>query len=375
MQSAEVIVIGGGMLGPAIAYGLARRGIDVMVLDEGDTALRAARGNFGLVWYHGKGLSRPAYSDWTRRSAELWPSFAAQLVDETGIDIAFEQKGGIDLCLGDAELAAKEEQIALFQEQSPQRYEASLLDRAEVAGLFPGLRLGDGVSGASFSPLDGLVNPLYLLRAMIAGLQTAGGRYLPGQRVVSIVRQGDDYLVTSETEGFTGHKVVLAAGHGLRGLGSQLGLDAPVKPERGQVLVTERCEPIFPLAMLSLRQNKEGTVMMGGSEEDCGYADDTTLTIMSRLARRAVACFPDLARLRLVRAWGALRVLTPDGYPIYQEAERYPGAYLLTCHSGVTLAAVHAGPGASWVAGDQAPPEFSDFRLGRFDVSATPHPH
>ena len=353
----------------------ARRGIDVIVLDEGDSALRAARGNFGLVWYHGKGLSRPAYTDWTRRSAELWPRFAAELVEETGIDIAYEQKGGIDLCLGEEELTAKKEQIAQFQEQSHQGYEASLLDRAEVAGLFPGLRLGDAVRGASFSPLDGLVNPLYLLRAMIAGLQAAGGRFLPGQRVVSIVRQAEDYIVSSETERFAGHKVVLAAGHGLRGLGSQLGLDAPVNPERGQVLVTERCEPIFPLAMLSLRQNKEGTVMMGGSEEDCGYADDTTLTIMSRLARRAVACFPDLARLRLVRAWGALRVLTPDGYPIYQESESHPGAYLLTCHSGVTLAAAHAGPGSSWVAGDQAPPEFTDFRLGRFDVSATPRPH
>ena len=64
----DVAVIGGGMVGGAIAYGCARRGARVVLLDGADGAMRAARGNFGLVWSQGKGLTMPAYAAWTRAS-------------------------------------------------------------------------------------------------------------------------------------------------------------------------------------------------------------------------------------------------------------------------------------------------------------------
>ncbi len=80
----DFAVIGGGMVGAALAYGLARQGAEVVLLDEGDSAFRAARGNFGLIWVQGKGVDMPAYANWTRRSADLWPEFAAELESETG---------------------------------------------------------------------------------------------------------------------------------------------------------------------------------------------------------------------------------------------------------------------------------------------------
>src|SRR5579864_666765 len=91
MQRFDAIVIGGGLVGSAIAYGLAREGLKPALIDEGDVAFRASRGNFGLVWVQSKGLGAPHYQRWTRHSAEEWARFAAELGESTGIDIGLEQ--------------------------------------------------------------------------------------------------------------------------------------------------------------------------------------------------------------------------------------------------------------------------------------------
>lgn len=75
-ETAECVVIGGGVVGSAIAYGLARRGEKPVVLDEGDTSIRSSRVNFGLVWLHSKGDGMAAYGFWTRRSCDIWQQFA-----------------------------------------------------------------------------------------------------------------------------------------------------------------------------------------------------------------------------------------------------------------------------------------------------------
>src|SRR5216684_7340838 len=99
MRQFDAIVIGGGLVGTAISYGLARAGLAVALVDEGDVAYRASRGNFGLVWVQTKGLGAPHYQRWTRHSAEAWPLLAAELQERTAIDVGLEQKGGVQLCL------------------------------------------------------------------------------------------------------------------------------------------------------------------------------------------------------------------------------------------------------------------------------------
>ena len=84
MPDFDAIIIGGGLVGAAVAYGLARRGKKPVVLDEGDVAFRASRGNFGLVWVQSKGFGVPEYQRWTRRSSEDWAAFSNELKAETG---------------------------------------------------------------------------------------------------------------------------------------------------------------------------------------------------------------------------------------------------------------------------------------------------
>src|SRR3984885_6298170 len=109
MRNFDAIVIGGGLVGSAIAYGLARTGLKTALIDEGDVAFRASRGNFGLVWVQTKGLGAPHYQRWTRASAGEWPALAADLESRTEISLGLDQPGGIQLCLSDTKLARRQQ--------------------------------------------------------------------------------------------------------------------------------------------------------------------------------------------------------------------------------------------------------------------------
>ena len=115
-----------------------------------------------------------------------------------------------------------------------------------------------------------------------------------------------------------------------------------MKPERGQIVVTERLRPFLNYPVTTLRQTDEGTVMIGDSKEESIDPSGLTLGVSATEAERAVRQFPLLANVNVVRTWSAIRVMTRDGFPFYDESETHPGAFTVCCHSGVTLAANHA---------------------------------
>src|SRR6266566_3350294 len=134
MTQFDAIVIGGGLVGAAIGYGLVRDGFKVAVVDEGDIAFRASRGNFGLVWVQSKGLGAPHYQRWTRRSAEEWPVLAAELGERTGISV------GLQLCLGDEEFEQRRQMMERMRVESGNfGFDYRMIERAELAELLPGL--------------------------------------------------------------------------------------------------------------------------------------------------------------------------------------------------------------------------------------------
>ncbi|WP_077000925.1 FAD-binding oxidoreductase [Variovorax sp. KK3] len=365
MNTSDVIVIGGGLVGSAVAYGLAHQGAKVTMLDEGDQAFRASRGNFGLVWVQGKGFGMTPYARWTRMSAGLWPQFARQLLDETGVDVRLSQPGGFCFSFSDEEQDLRRQRMQAIQDELDGDYPFEMLDRQEVMARVPAL--GPEVTGASYTPMDGHTNPLKLLRALHAANLERGVHYVSGQAVktVSAEPHADGSLFTVEGQ-WQAPRVVLAAGLGNRALAEQLGLHAPVVPNRGQVLIGERTARFLDHPTLNVRQTEEGTIQLGDSMEEVGFNDNVTTSVLANIARRGVRTFPVLAGLRLVRAWGALRVMSPDGFPIYDESARHPGAFVTTCHSGVTLAAVHALRVAPWIGGASEPQGLAAFSGSRF---------
>lgn len=373
METSDLIVVGGGLVGTALAYGAARSGASVTVLDEGDDAFRASRGNFGLVWVQGKGYGMTPYIRWTLRSTGEWPRLAATLLEETGVDVQLKQPGGIHFFFSEEEKRTRQERLRRIRDEIGPGYSFRILERDELRQMVPAI--GPEVLGASYSPMDGHANPLKLLRALHTGCHQRGVRLRNGSRVTRITRRGSAFELEAGGKRYAAARVALAAGLGNRELAAQVGLRAPVTPLRGQILIGERVAPFLDYPTLIVRQTDEGTVQCGDSQEEVGFDDRTRPEVLADIARRAIRSFPALRDMRLVRAWGALRVMSPDGYPIYQESAEHPGAFVVTCHSGVTLAANHALAVAPWLAGASAPAGIEPFTGDRFAPSQQSYQH
>lgn len=361
-DSSEVAVIGGGLVGLAVALGIQQQGQQVTVYDEGDIAFRASRGNFGLVWVQGKGDNMPAYARLSRRSSHLWGAMAQQLEQHTGIDIQLQQRGGVFVCLTEAELDQRIQMLNGMAANHPEGYPFEVLDRQQLQELMPDI--GPTIPGATWGPEDGHVNPLYLLRALVQRFEALGGKLVNTGPITKIKPENGQFELQSANGRYSSNKLVLAAGLGNKALAPMVGMDAHVFPNRGQVLIAERVKHFLDYPTGHVRQTAEGTVQCGDSKEDVGFDSGTSTDVLAQIANRAITMYPLLKDVRLIRSWGALRIMTPDGNPIYQQSEQYPGAYLVTCHSGVTLAAAHAGPIADWIATGQADPELE---LEKFD--------
>ncbi|HET6925502.1 MAG TPA: FAD-dependent oxidoreductase [Hyphomicrobiaceae bacterium] len=365
----DVAVVGGGLVGAALAWGLAREGQRVTVLDEGDMARRASRANFALVWVQSKGLGLAQYMGWTVRSSDAWRQLADDLRAQTGLDVCFARPGGFHLALGEAELAARAQRLKrLHNQPGAADTRAEVLDRAAVERLLPGI--GPEVAGGSFCPLDGHVNSLRTLRAFHKGLYLLGTDYRPAHTVRTVVPAQDGFrLLTSRGE-VGAKKVVLAAGNANMRLAPLVGLKSPMQPNRGQILVTERAAPFLPYPLVTIRQTDEGTVMIGDSREETTDETRLDLSIAAVEADRARRMFPALGKLNVIRTWSGIRVMTQDGFPIYDQSTAHPGAFVVTCHSGVTLAAGHALVLAGHIHAGQLPSSMSVFNSRRFHVPA-----
>lgn len=367
MGREEIAVIGGGLVGAAIAFGLARARHSVTLLDEGDVAFRAARGNFGNVWVQGKGAGCPPYADLSRSAARDWDSFAADVEDVTGIDLQFHRRGAFFVCLDAEELQRRAETLRKLEAEAHVPAGFELADNAAIRKEIT--EIGPRVPGATFCAADGAANPLRLLRALIAGTGRLGGIYRPQSRVESVKADGDGFAIETAGGRVEASRVVLAAGLGNAHLAPMLGLAAPVRPVRGQVLVTEKLKPFMKRGIQFIRQTEEGGLIIGDSSEEAGLDEGTTRTVLGATARRAITVLPFLEHVRIVRTWGALRVMSPDGLPIYQQSRAHPGAFLVSVHSGVTLAPAHAGTVAAGIGAGALPASLTTpFSPDRFDV-------
>jgi len=361
----DYAIIGGGVVGLSIAYGLMRLGHRVLVLDEGDMGLRASRGNFGLVWVQTKGLNAPGYAMWSRRSAELWQDFAAELTGTTSNAMGLQQDGGYDFHLSETDLDAKIAQHTALRDALGGDHPFEVIGHNTLRREEP--HIGSRVVGAIYGPKDGHVNPLRLLKTLAERNTEQGVRLKTGYHVNTIdpISTGG-YRIRASQEIFEAEKVVLCAGLGSATLGPQLGLDANIRPQRGQVMITEKIAPLLNRPSTFIRQVDEGGIQIGDTKEEVGFNDSVALETLSFLSQRAATVFPALANARIVRTWAALRVMSADGLPIYQHSRSHPGAYLVTCHSGVTLAAAHARLVPLWLDAQPGAPDLEGQSTHRF---------
>ncbi|MCQ0091261.1 FAD-binding oxidoreductase [Roseovarius sp. M141] len=366
-MTSDYAIIGGGIVGLSTAWGLLKRGLRVTVLDGEDGSFRASRGNFGLVWVQSKGMNQPRYAEWSQESSAAWAGFAAELGDATGHDLGLEQKGGYDFHFSEESLEATVAKYEILKEKLGGNYPYEVLGHNALRGEEPAI--GPKVVGAILHHQDGHANPLKLLRALADDVRRLGGVVLNGKQVIAVEKADLFCIKCADGTEVRARKTILSAGLGAMSLGPMLGFKAPIRPQRGQVMITEKLPKLINRPSLIARQVDEGGIQIGATNEEVGLDDHVTQPGLSGLAAEAIATFPALAKAQLVRSWGALRILSPDGLPIYQESPEMPGAYLVTCHSGITLAAAHARFLPDWLEEADTAPNLEVFSETRFSVS------
>jgi glycine/D-amino acid oxidase-like deaminating enzyme len=344
----DVLVVGGGLVGLSIAYGAARKGAQVTVLDDSEPDVDPALKNSSLIWIQGKAAGQPAQAQWRRESVRQWPGFSNALALEAGIGPLLQQPGGFFFCFSDEDLQRRRDLMRGLSDSLDGDYPFQILDRADLRARLPAI--GPEVVGASFTPMDGQVDPTRLLHALHACCIQRGVSIHGDQHVGSIRYVDGMFQLRTASVLWRARKIVLAAGLDNRRLAAHVGVLSSVFRQRsGQVLVSEALTPFLPHPTNTVRQFQDGCIHLGDAVEDAGLAGVSALETMRVMAQQGIRTFPHLARARLTHSWQAPRIGAPDGSPVWQESQRCPGAFVVTGESSVTLAAAHAMRLAPWI--------------------------
>lgn len=369
METWDAVIIGGGIIGCASAHYLAARGIRSLVLERRGIATEASGANAGMIGASsgipGKTLAH------TKKSLEL----LARDAEELGRPVELVREGRVVLAASDAEWADIQEFAASRQREGIATH---LLLPDALRDLEPGL--GAGFVGAAFVPGDGHVNPFLLTHAYAAAARREGAEIRVGVEAIRL-EISDDRVTGVHTQAgrIATARVVVAAGAWSGGLLAPLGVALPVRPGRGQMLVTEPLPPLTARVLrtneIGIRQDVRGHMIIGSAVEDVGFDREVTLPVLAHFSRLAIALLPALKTARIIRTWAGLRPMTPDSVAIIDTVPEVQGLFLATGHSrtGVTYAAVSAWLLAQLITEGTTDLPLDPFRLGRFAAAGADH--
>lgn len=361
---ADVIVIGGGVIGCAAAYYLAKAGSSVIVLEGSDHIGNGGSSrNGGGVRQSGRDPRELPLAMYGIRN--LWP----HLSEELETDCEYHQDG--NLRLGKNERHEKILQ-GLADRAKACGLDVRMIDGDEVRRINP--YLSHEVTVASWCPTDGHANPLTTTLGFYKTARKLGVRFITGERVLELKKiKGKLRQVITSNHVYEGEHVLLAAGLASRAIAGTVGIDIPMDSSLLEALVTE-AEPHMFDQMLGTaeadfygHQTKHGSFVFGGSSGlEPFYKDNGTPVTNSLTApcicRGIMKYFPDLADAKIVRTWAGWSDKSADGVPVLGKVEEVPGLVLACAFTG-------HGFGISPAVGEQLAKLIT---TGKTDVDLTP---
>ena len=378
-QNADVVVIGGGIIGTAIAYFLTRQKTDVILLEKNGIASGSSGACDGAVAMQTK---KPGIH---LKLALESQALLRRLQSTLPVPIEYEENGGVIVIETEDEMTVMEQFI---EAQRQAGLEVELLDRAQLRSLAP--HLSDHLIGATYSPGDGKINPMALTIGFARGAEQMGAEVFTNTAVLDIeVEKGQIQAVVTTAGRVETRMVVNATGVYAARIGRMLNIEIPIKPRRGQLLVTEaRPDLLKPwlgsanyitakfnpqlaekgATGISLDQTKNGNFLIGSTREFVGYNKQTTVKGLKQIASRAVRILPDLKHVNLIRAFAGLRPYTSDGLPILGEVENIKGLIMAAGHEGdgIALSAITGKLISGLILDGKTDVDLNRFNLNRF---------
>ncbi|HVW25118.1 MAG TPA: glycine oxidase ThiO [Polyangiaceae bacterium] len=366
VRRADVVIVGGGVMGSACAWKLAEAGARVVVLEKSVPGAEASSAAAGILGAHAEAHGPGPMADLLLASLARYGAWAKALSVRTGIDIELRPSGVLRVALARAELVRAERDTAWMKR--PAR-EVATLSAKQVQKFEPSL---SKTAGALHFPTDARVDPKLLFRAVHIAAQRAGAVFESGAYVKTVLVDGKTargVLVEDGTE-YSAPTVIVAAGSwSTLVAGTPIGADAVV-PARGQVV--ELSTPAPPLSHVVmgprcyLVPRDDGRVLVGATLEFVGYRREVTAGAVRALLDAAIELVPSLEHAVLRDAWSSFRPFTPDELPLLGRT-RVNGLLLATGHyrNGILLAPITAEIVAAIAAGKRPPVDVGPFEASR----------
>lgn len=346
MTHPDVLIVGGGVIGLASAYAMARGGLAVTVLDAGELGGESSRAAAGILGPLAESHADSPFTELLWHGLMRFPAFVEALREDAAADPELDLTGILTLIT--------DEDADLYRASLGwrRRYEPTLaLEPATLAGF----------AWAAWSPREGQVYGPHYLAALAEACRARGVRLTHGQEALRLLVQ-DGRVTGVETPAgpIVAGLTVVAAGVWTDRVLASVGVRTGVRPIRGQVLAVRA-----PNAFAHVRYTaagyaapkRNGVVIIGATEDEAGFDSRVSLGGLTRLGRKAEVLAPDLGDGAFERAWAGLRPKTADGLPVVGSWPDLPGLMVATGHyrNGILLSAITAEWTAALATGSPLP--------------------
>ncbi len=368
-EQSDVVIIGGGVNGCAIAYYLSKLGIDVTVFERKYLSS-------GATGSCGAGI-RQQWS--TKENTELAIQSVRMfegLSDELGMDIEFSQGGYLIINHTEEELAQSKKNVKM---QKSLGLDVSMVSVDEITDIVPVLDVkGMDSVGATFCPTDGHANPFKTTFAYAHAAEQLGATIHTHTLVKNIKTSNNQVSEVITDKGSVKTRwVVDAAGAWSSEIAKMVGILIPNKPFRKEVLATERLEPLFKAMVISFKdgiyfsQQPEGNIVGGIPipEQRAGFYEMPTFSFIQHMSETLTRYAPALRDINMLRHWTGYYDVTPDARPILGEDSTVSG--FVHCHGfsghGFMLSPMASNMLAEYIAHDKQSSVLKRLRLDRFE--------
>ncbi|MGM9612853.1 MAG: NAD(P)/FAD-dependent oxidoreductase [Butyricicoccus sp.] len=355
MRDADVIIVGGGIIGCSVAWQLEKLGKSVLVLERKDVASGSAGATDGVVGYHTKKPGKQM--ELAVQSIAMFRNLGRELGED--IEYGF-QAGGMQPVEDKLQWDILSEIVA---EQRKSGVDIRMISKEDARRIEP--NLSEDIYGALYSPTGGKVNPLRLTMAYARAAKRLGAKIQTETEVTGfLIEDGAVKGVQTNRGSYHADVVVNACGSWAGKVAKLAGLDLPIKPRKGQLAVTEpvgkfmkatiqcarynvvkfrpeaiRDETVLRLgASLSIEQTENGGMIIGGTREFAGYEEQNTFEAIDVMMKRAARFFPALKDVSVIRFFSGFRPFTPDGMPLLGPVKTLAGFYMAAGHEGDGIA-------------------------------------
>lgn len=354
MQTSDVVIIGGGVIGCSIAYYLSKRGIPTHLIEKDDVAMGSSGACDKAVLLQSKNPG--IHLELALKSVKMFP----ELQKDLDTDIEFLNHGGMIVIQNEKQWQIMEQFV---ERQKKSGLDVRLLEKDEARALQPAL--SEDIVGSTFSPMDSEVNPIYLTLGLYRAAKKHGAKFSLGTKAKAIkLEKGRVKSVQTDSGEILCKYVVNATGAYAKFIGEMVGLKIPIVPRRGQLIVTEPVPPLIHGEMncaryitakfnpellgtdemaklgvgLSLDQTVNGNLLIGGTREFVGFNKNTTHRALRAVLKHAASIVPAIRDIHVIRSFSGLRPFTPDGLPILGEVPEVPGFIMAAGHEGDGIA-------------------------------------